>query len=155
MANVAERIPVDDAYLLAVGRATYNFAYLEWGIVWLVEAIEPGFLGKAETLTANKISKELMKVLKNFDQHDPAMLKLNELASSFVSLVKLRDMLMHGNPITADGGAQKLHYQGRHGVKDWSIPEILEFANKTAEASISAGELLHGGMLAAYKKCCG
>ena len=35
MKDQAERNPVADNYLRAIGRAIDNFAYLEWSIIWL------------------------------------------------------------------------------------------------------------------------
>ncbi|MCY4261371.1 MAG: hypothetical protein OXC91_14045, partial [Rhodobacteraceae bacterium] len=53
---LAERIPVEDCYLRAFGRAAYNFAYLEWGIIYLVEPVRPGFLSQASNLTSGQIA---------------------------------------------------------------------------------------------------
>ena len=33
MTEQSERIPAAEDYLRALGRATYNFAYLEWGVI--------------------------------------------------------------------------------------------------------------------------
>jgi hypothetical protein len=151
MANKADSIPVEDRYLRALGRATYNFAYLEWGIVWLTESIDFGFLNKARQLTANKIAKNFKEAVDGLSNQDPEKVALQSLAVSFIDLVKDRDGLMHGNPYSTDGGEQRLLYDGRHGRKDWSVQLIDEFSELTATASIEAGRLLHGGRLANYQ----
>ena len=51
------RIPVEQSYLSAVGRATYNFAYLEWGIVWIVEKLRPGYLNKVRGHTVLGVTR--------------------------------------------------------------------------------------------------
>jgi hypothetical protein len=50
MTLIPERIPADDRYLRDLGRATYNFAYLEWGVIWIGEKLDPGFLNKVTPL---------------------------------------------------------------------------------------------------------
>jgi hypothetical protein len=150
MANEADRIPVEDRYLHALGRATYNFAYLEWGIVWLTETIEVGFLNEVRNLTAGQIAKRFSQSLGQLASKDPDKAPLQELASLFERLVEDRNRLMHGNPFTAAGGEQRLLYDGKHGRKDWTIELIGAFSDQTAAASIEAGRLLHGGRLAGY-----
>ena len=152
MADQAERIPVDDDYLRALGRAAYNFAYLEWGIVWLTEIIKFGFLSEVRQLTAGQIANRFSQAVSKLADDDANKLSLQLLASSFADLVEDRNRLMHGNPFTAEGGEQRLLYDGRHGRKDWTIRLIDEFSEQTATASIEAGRLLHGGLLASYQK---
>lgn len=152
MANQAERIPVDDDYLLALGRAAYNFAYLEWGIVWLTETIKVGFLNEVRQLTAGQIANRFSQAVGNLADDDPNKLALRSLAWSFTYLVEDRNSLMHANPFTAKGVEQRLLYDGRQGRKDWTIQLIDEFSDQTATASIEAGRLLHGGLLASYHK---
>lgn len=152
MANQAERVPADDEYLRALGRAAYNFAYLEWGIVWLTETIEFGFLKDVSLLTAGQIANRFDQAVGNLSDDDPNKPALMSLASAFISLVEERNRLMHGNPFAADGGEQRLKYDGRHGRKDWTIPLIQEFSEQTATASIEADRLLHGGLLDSYHK---
>jgi hypothetical protein len=44
MKNDRLRIVVDDPYVMALGRATYVFAILEWNAVWCAERLDPGFI---------------------------------------------------------------------------------------------------------------
>ena len=145
MANQAERIPAEDRYLRGLGRATYNFAYLEWGIVWLTETIDVGFLSEVRKLTAGLIATRFSRAVDDLANQDPDKAALQLLASSFTDLVEDRNKLMHGNPFTAAEGEQRLLYEGRHGRKDWTIQLIDDFSEQTATASIEAGRLLHGG----------
>jgi hypothetical protein len=150
MAKHADRVPVDDRYLRALGRGTYNFAYLEWGIVWLTETIEHNFLVEARKLTAGQISNRFSHAVNGLSSEVPDKGALFELASSFVQIVEDRNKLMHGNPFTAAEGEQRLLYNGRHGHKDWTIELIDAFSDETAIASFEANRLLHGGRLASY-----
>lgn len=151
MTNQAERIPVEDRCLRALGRATYNFAYLEWGIVWLTETIQFGFLNEVHQLTAGQIASRFSQAVGKLADN-PDKVALQSLATSFTKLVEDRNRLMHGNPFTATGGEQRLLYDGKHGRKDWTFHLIEEFSEKTATAGIEAGRLLHSGLLADYQK---
>lgn len=152
MANQAERIPVDDRYIRALGRATYNFAYLEWGIVWLTETIQVGFLNEVRKLTAGQIANRFRQAVGTLGDNNSDKVALELLASIFAELVEDRNRLMHGNPFTATGSEQRLLYDGKHGRKDWTIQLIEDFSERAATASIEAGRLLHGGFLDTYKK---
>lgn len=140
-----ERIPVENQYLNELGRTTYNFAYLEWGIIWLTETIQNGFLSDAKTLTAGQIAVRFLEAVTEVGENEPDKQELTELAIKFNSLVKDRNQLMHGNPFTANGGEQRLKYNGKHGQKDWTTELMQEFADNLALCSIEAGKLLHGG----------
>lgn len=104
MADQSERIPVANAYLRALGRAVYNFTYLEWGIVWLTETMEPGFASKVGTLTAGQIANHFANAVKQMNGADPGKKDLENLVSIFKALVDDRNRLVHGNPFTAEGG---------------------------------------------------
>lgn len=140
MGQEAERIVVDDDYLRALGRATYNFAYLEWGIVWLCEKLLEGKLQEAKTKTAGGIAKDFSNLLS--EHNGPTTNDLTELAASFNALVQDRNRLMHGNPYSDKNGEQQLGYDGNHGQKNWSLPDLLDFADRAASASVEAGRLL-------------
>lgn len=150
MTDQSERIPAEDRYLRALGRAAYNFAYLEWGIVWLTETLEPGFLNEVRSLTAGQIAGRFKNTVSRVAELDSDKEALEDLSSLFEGLVEDRNRLMHGNPFTAEGGEQRLLYDGKHGRKDWTIELITEFSSQTAAASVIAGGLLHNGRYQAY-----
>ena len=147
MTKQSERIPAGEDYLYALGRATYNFAYLEWRIVWLTETLQPRFRHVASTMTAGRIAESFSGAVKKLDKTDPDRARLKVLACDFSNLVLKRNCLMHGNPYTASSGEQRLQYNGRHGRKDWTIDSMEDFSSRTADASIEAGELLNNGRL--------
>jgi hypothetical protein len=149
MTRSADRIPVESAYLEALGRAVYNFAYLEWGVIWLCETLQPGFLRKAAKLTAGQIKDEFIRMSADF-RSDSGFEDLKYLSEMFAELVHDRNRLVHGNPFSAPSGEQRLGYRGKHGDADWTIDLIYEFADRTANASLRASRLLHGGRLERY-----
>jgi hypothetical protein len=115
MPPIRESIPAQDQYLRELGRATYNFAYLEWGIVWLTETLQPNFLGAAQALTAGQIALRFIDAVERVPASEPDQRQLTELARKFSELVEDRNRLIHGNPITSSDGEQRLIYLGRHG----------------------------------------
>lgn len=150
MTKLSERIPVADDYLSALGRAAYNFSYLEWGVVWLTETLQPGFLQTSSTMTARNIEEKFTSVVKKLDKTDVDKGRLKILSRDFSDLVTIRNSLMHGNPHTALSGEQRLLYDGKHGRKDWTINSMKEFSSRTAAASIEASKLLNNGRLQRY-----
>jgi hypothetical protein len=139
----------------AVGRAAYNFAYLEWGIVWLAETMEPGFVAAVGSLTAGQIADRFEQFVNRIANTDPDLPRLKALAASFFDLVDDRNALVHGRPYTAQGDEQRLLYNGRKGRRDWTIEDIIEAARSFEKAAIEAGNLLHNGRLRAYQQATG
>lgn len=151
MGNYIPRIPVEDEYLIALGRATYNFTYLEWGIVWLTEILNPGFLARAESMTAGQIAREFEQQVDKLDENIQDKNYLNQLASTFLNLKNKRNELLHGNPYTAENGEQRLLYSSASTRQDWTISEIVEVARSFEDAAIKAGSLLHNGRYELYQ----
>ena len=150
MTEQSELIPVAEDYLCALGRATYNFSYLEWGVIWLTETLQPRFLQMASSMTASNVAEKFSSAVEKLDNTDPDKTRLQILARNFSDLVPNRNSLMHGNPHTALSGEQRLLYDGKHGRKDWTIDSIRDFSSRTATASIEVGQLLHNGRLQQY-----
>jgi hypothetical protein len=140
------RIPVEQSYLSALGRATYNFAYLEWGIVWIVEKLRPGYLNKVRGQTAGQIAREFENAAA--DIPDPQLnSRIATLASLFDALVSRRNQLVHGNPISATGGEQRLLYYGKSdNTFEWSEADILQAALDFEAAAIEANDIFHNNL---------
>lgn len=151
MTEDSERIPVGDDYLHALGRAIYNFAYLEWGIVWLTETIEPGFISDTPKLTASEIARRFSSAVEQLANSVQDKEQIRAVAASFAELIPDRNSMVHGDPYTAMGGEQRLLYDGRHGHKDWTIVEMRKFASSAAHVSQEANRLLHNGRLQQYQ----
>jgi hypothetical protein len=154
------RIPVDNSYLLALGRATYYFSYLEWGIIYLIEKIKPGyvqesqgFVDKIEAKTSGVIAKDFKECLKKYPQTDLSFQnKLQDIANTFSTLVaNKRNPIIHGSPRTDQNGKQGLLYhnpgnRGKEGKPvwvEWSEAEILDAALEFQELAIEVNNLFH------------
>lgn len=149
------QIPVADTYIAALGRATYNFAYLEWGIVWLGETLNPGFLSTVYSLTAGQIAQKFESFVNDVPMNDPDQFRLVMLAGVFLDLVNRRNALIHGSPFTAVSGEQRLLYKGKNSSQEWKQDDIIDAAQLFETAAIEAVSLLHNGRLAAYDKAMG
>jgi hypothetical protein len=147
------RVPVAEEYVRALGRAAYNFSYLEWGIVWLAETIRPGFLARVSGMTAGTIGREFEALTGSRAEGDAKALQ--DLAVEFLELVKDRNAMLHGVPYTASGGEQRLLHLGPNGRRDWTEALILEAAKKFELAEIEANILLHAGRYEAYMAATG
>jgi len=140
------RIPADPEYLHAVGRAFYNFAYMEWGVIygiarlkgcplWEVPVHEPGgtvaaALGRAIKGTNLCLTPDLLADLK-------------KLVDAFRRAVKERNNLLHANPFTDEGGAQRL---GGKGHRKWRTEDVLRAAKQFEDLSYEVGRLLSDGL---------
>jgi hypothetical protein len=122
-------IPVAESYLSALGRATYNFAYLEWAIISLGQMLHQDFVSSVEEMTAGKMAQTFEDFVKALPSMDPDRSRLKTLAKDFrKNLVDRRNKLMHGKPFTADNGEQRLRYSGKKGVQIWEHDDILGVA---------------------------
>jgi len=115
----ALRIPVEDTYLISLGRATYAFSSYEATIVHLIDKLKPGYLAeysrhKRGYMAGNVLTKLKEDVIDNAAT-DFAKLSKDELTvihDNFQALIIRRNTLIHGHPITAENGEQILAYQG-------------------------------------------
>lgn len=138
MKDDRERVPVDDHYVEALGRATYVFATLEWNAVWCCERLDRGYINKLERKTAGRIATDLLSRVSRIGDpvfHDAC----NGPAREFQRLVKIRNSILHGKPGTADDNAQRLFSEGRA----WSPEMVEDAADDFAACSINLNALLY------------
>ena len=147
----SEGIPATDEYLRALGRAVFNFAYLEWGVIWLVETMQRGFLNDSSKMTSGKIANRFCDAAEQLDDAVPDKQALRSLSQKFKCLVPDRNRLVHSHTYTAPEGANELMYLGRHGRKAWPIELMTDFASRAAAVSIEANGVLHAGRLDQYQ----
>ncbi len=137
------RTPIAADYVTALGRALYNFAALEGGIVSLARRLQLGFWYTALKLTAGQIAdrfKGFAEALPVSDQDRDDAIKL---ADDFVALVKIRNRLMHGMTHTAADGSQGLFYRLDNRDISWTVESIHEAAQAFEEASGRANAMLY------------
>ena len=142
------RIPADSDYLNAVGRAFYNFTYLEWGVVWtIVKLSADGFGSVPRGKPASDIAKALIKAIAATEPPLPDKLRrdLVKFHESYLAAIGRRNTLLHAHPYTAPDGSQQL---GGGGV-DWPVEVVDEAAKFFEDAAITGNAIFHGELKAA------
>lgn len=133
------RIPVDDPYVMALGRATYVFATLEWNAVWCCERMQAGYIRGLGRKTAGIIAADFHRL----SQRRPTEQARNACvppAEEFKRLVVLRNGILHGKPGTAPGGEQRLFRDGAA----CSISDLENAADAFGMCGIALNALLYG-----------
>jgi hypothetical protein len=151
MTPVRDRIPAEPEYLQALGRAAYNFTYLEWGIVWLGETLLDGFIGWCSKQTAQQIGERFAKLARAVPPDDDDREALICIAGKFLTLVLDRNRLLHAHPYTATDGEQRLGYRGKSEPKDWPKSEIEMFADDVSDLSSHVTSAFYGGRYETWK----
>lgn len=134
------RIPVDEAYVALLGRAVYNFAYLEWAVIYTVETLLPGYLSKyteaARSMPSGAVANDFReRVIERTDLKPDLKDKLATCAGRFSRLVNDRNRLIHAHPYTVESGDQQLNYQGRLPSTSWSVEEVEAVAREFDDAA--------------------
>lgn len=131
------RVQIDETYVVALGRAAYVFATLEWNAVWCCERMRKGYIHNLGRKTVGAIARDLLKLARKrpLDIRDACI----PPAEVFCSLVDVRNAIFHGKPGTAAGGAQRLFREGQV----WESRRIDEAADNFARCSIRLNALLY------------
>ncbi len=141
------RVPIDRDYALLLGKAVYTFAYYEFNVIWVIERIRPGFLGKYSReakMTSRAVFDELKKAANRPDIYEPRVSKtaMADLLAKFETLIALRNALIHGHPMTAADGSQVLGYQApvNSAITDkvWTSDQIEDFLDQVDAAACTA-----------------
>jgi hypothetical protein len=130
------RVPVEKAYVEALGLATFAFARLEWDAVWCCERMKPGYINNLKRKTAGTIAKNLV----NYAGQHPYVDEILGPSQEFKRLVKIRNALLHAKPGTWEGGEQYLFDEGQA----WTPLKIDEAADEFTACSLLLNALLHG-----------
>lgn len=141
------RIPAETEYLQSVGRAFYNFTYLEWVVVWTIARLSAdGFKSVPKGKTASHIAKALCKAIDATEPPLPDKLRrdLRKLHKAYLDSIACRNKLLHAHPYTAEDGAQQL---GGGGV-EWPIDVVDRAAMFFERSAIAGNEILHGELKA-------
>lgn len=146
------RIPVSESYAAMLGRATYNFAYLEWGMVCIGEALTPGFTARARKLTSGDLAIRLTQVADRAAWSDAEIEHdAKALIKRFAELTGRRNALFHSHPFTAPDGEQRLLYAGRQGREEWTLQQVTDVAAAFDEAAVLVSNLLDSkGLLSGF-----
>lgn len=140
------RIPADPEYLQALGRAAYNFAYLEWVVIWIIVKLSPdGFGSVPKGEPSSKIATALARAVAQTRPALTASLRkrlVKEVEHPFREAIKRRNKLLHAHPYTAKAGNQQL---GGGGI-EWPMAEVDSAARMFEEAAIACNSLFHGDL---------
>lgn len=141
------RVPIDDLYLIALGRALYCFSSLEWMAVYCIQKIaEQGhnpavtrhYVETVAAKTAGQIARDFKDAADGIIY--PALkLAVQPAADRFRALVQRRNDLMHANPGIALSGDQRLFRKGA----EWTIPAIEDLSDKFTECSLTLNDLYY------------
>ena len=133
------RIPIDEKYLLAIGRATYNFTYLEKIIVDIIAKISnEGHAVIPAKATAGTICKKLEQLIPT--SHADIQAELSSIHSSFKNAIdNNRNKLLHAHPYTSIDGEQQIGYPD----KDWTTESIYQAAKEFELIAIDGSKLYH------------
>ena len=133
------RIPVDEKYLLAIGRATYNFTYLEKIIIDIIVKISPrGHDAIPAKATGGTICKTLEQLIPA--SHADIKADLTSIHLSFKNAIdNNRNKLLHAHPYTSIDGEQQIGYSD----KDLTIESIYQVAKEFELIAIDASKLYH------------
>ena len=139
------RIPADPAYLQAVGRAFYNFTYLEWIVVWtIVKLSSDGFGSVPKGKPSGYIASALIKAI---DATAPPLSSglrksLAKFHRNFLAAIDSRNKLLHAHPYTAPGGMQQL---GGAGI-EWPLEEVIATAKQFEAIAIEGNAIFYGSL---------
>ena len=135
------RIPVSEAYLLALGRAAYNFACAEWAVKLVMEELRPGYIKLNENDTAGELAEEFLAASRKAHLPDDAGTDLIDVAHRFRNLIRSRNDLLHAHPFTVTGGEQQLARDRNGNHVEWTLAEIREVAEAFEECALAVGEV--------------
>ena len=140
------RIPADPDYLAALGRAAYNFAYLEWVVIWtIVKLSADGFGGVPKRAASRRICGALVRAISDTSPPLDSVLRLRlvRFEERFRAAIDMRNRLIHAHPYTATDGSQQL---GGGGGLEWPIEEVLGAAKLFEEVAIEGSDIFHGAL---------
>jgi hypothetical protein len=139
-----ERVPVEPAYLSALGMAVFAFARLEWAAVWCCERIAPGSINTTLPRMAGDLANRLIDLADTLPPSSE-QIDLSAAAVEFKELVSSkRNRLLHAKPASTDDGAQRLFDDGRA----WTVEMINDAADAFTACNDRLVVLLHGFLAA-------
>ena len=145
------RVPVVDSYAALIGKAVCVFAYYEWTIIYLIEHLHSGFVGKysrGKPMTSGDVRQEFKKMINGLLVLHAKVSKaeLQACCTEFEKLIVKRNALIHAHPITDSDGSQILAYQTTitrpSPDMKWPRTEVEAVIQEFDRAACCAGNLL-------------
>lgn len=143
-----ERIPADPAYLQALGRAFYNFVYLESIVVHIIGRLHSrGYGAVKDTDTAGMIADTLRISIERSSLPNDLCNRLLEFQEKFRLAVRHdRNDLLHSRPYSIPSGEQRLSRRNPEVPSEniyWPTEKAYESADLFAKLAIEGSELFH------------
>jgi hypothetical protein len=132
-------VPIDDPYLHAVGLAVTCFARLEWGVVWVCEKLNPGYLTEMKRKTAGGIASDFIRLTAAYSAPGTAA-DLSRVAYEFSYLVGTRNKLLHAKPGTnSSTQEQRLFSEGT----EWTVAAVNHAADRFVDLETRIVAMYH------------
>ena len=132
-------------YLQALGRAVYNFAYLELVVMHTIARVSPdGF----DSVPKGETAKRIAGALANAIQHTSPPLSRNlhrrlaQFHKRFGNAIKVRNKLIHAHPSTTHDGAQQFWASGY----EWPIETVYEAAKLFEDLAIEGNAIYYSDL---------
>lgn len=145
------RVPVDDLYAGLVGKAVYVFAYYEWTIIYIIDYLQNGFVGRYSRggpMTSDTVRQKFQDTLNNPKVSFAKVPRADLQASceEFKNLIIKRNALIHAHPVTDSDGSQILAYEttATKPLPDmkWPRHEVESIIQELDAAACRVGSLL-------------
>ena len=140
---------ITTAYAEAIGRATFNFACMEWNAIWCCEAMSDGFMRNLGHRTAGQVGEDFEDLARAIPEQHLRNAVVGA-ADQFRHLVHVRNALQHGKPGRGPDGHGALVHDGR----PWTLAMVLNAAHEFGACSRRLERLLEerlGGREAAAR----
>jgi hypothetical protein len=137
-------------YAALVGKAVYIFAYYEWTIIYIIDHLQSGFVGKYSrggSMTSGNVRQELQNTINSphVSFAKVSKVELQTCCDQFEELIVKRNALIHAHPITDLDGSQILAYQTKvtKPLPDmkWPKSEVESIIREFDAAACAAGVL--------------
>lgn len=139
------RISTDPGYAAALGQAVYNFVYMEWIVVWIIEKLAPGYLRQSPgRKVSGRIAKDFKTAISDCSHIGPeTRALLSGIADRFTAAKDRRNQLIHAHPFTGEGGAQMLGRSEPTQSIAWDIPLVHQAAKQFEDLATEASALFY------------
>jgi len=140
-------IPVDANFLSAIGRAAYNFNYLEWGVIYGIMRLRACHVWEVGCIhRTSHVYGALTQAIVRTTIPLPAelRLRLTDFSERWKAAVEDRNSLLHSYPMTAEN---RLPASGGRGFRIWQETEILDAAMNFQILSDRAGSELRDELI--------
>jgi hypothetical protein len=143
-----ERIPADPIYLQALGRAFYNFVYLEEIVFHMIGRLHrKGYDAVGDLDTAGQIAKTLGTSINRAELPIELRDRLSEFQEQFRLATKHeRNDLLHSRPYSTPSGEQRLSRRNPAIPSTniyWPLERVHEAAELFARLAIEGSSIFH------------